>query len=93
MAPSHLCGFRTTESARSTPAHSGRHSSRTIADPAIAASTCSQAPCSAQIVAIASIGSKAVQVVEPDVATTAHGVQPRARSSRIASASAAGRIA
>jgi hypothetical protein len=81
------------ESARSTPCQSGRHSSRTIAEPAMAASTCSQAPCAAQIVAMASIGSKAVHVVEPDVATTAHGVQPRARSSRIASARASGRIA
>ena len=43
--PSHLCGLSTSESARSTPSHIHRHSGRIIADPAIAASTCSHRLC------------------------------------------------
>jgi hypothetical protein len=39
-APSHLCGLKTIESARSAPAHSGRNSGQIIAEPAQAASTC-----------------------------------------------------
>ena len=83
----------TSESARSMPDHSGRHSGRIIAEPAIAASTCSHRPCAAATVAIGSSGSNAVVVVVPQVATTAHGRSPAATSAATASASASGRMA
>ncbi len=41
---SHLCAFTTSESARSTPACDQRSSGQTHAEPAYAASTCSQTP-------------------------------------------------
>ena len=58
------------------PSHIQRHSGRIIADPAIAASTCSQSAVLLASVAIASIGSSAVDVVVPAVATTAQGRAP-----------------
>ena len=48
--------------------------------PAIAASTCSQAPASWQIVAISGVGSNAIDEVVPRVAHTKNGVSPAARS-------------
>ena len=64
------------ESACSTPSHIHRHSGSTIAEPAMAASTCSQRPCRRAIAAMSSIGSTAVLVVVPVVATTAQGTRP-----------------
>ena len=61
--------------------------------PAIAASTCSQAPASWQIVAISAVGSKAIDEVVPRVAHTKNGVSPAARSDSISVASESGRIA
>ena len=67
----HLCALTTTESARSTPSNAQRSSGHTIAAPAYAASTCSQAPARAHASAIAGTGSTAVVAVVPTVATTA----------------------
>jgi hypothetical protein len=83
----------TSESAASMPSHSSRASGSTIAEPAIAASTCSHIPNFSAMRATASIGSNAVVVVVPLVATTAHGVKPRSRSCWIAANSARGCIA
>ena len=52
--------------------------------PAIAASTCSQAPASRQISEIAAVGSNASDDVVPRVAHTKNGVRPAARSAAIA---------
>ena len=64
------------------PCHIQRHSGRIIAEPAIAASTCSQRPCRRATAAICSIGSSAVEVVVPVVATTAQGLRPAAQIAR-----------
>ena len=85
-----MWAFKTIESAPSTPSHIQRHSGRIIAEPAIAASTCSHTPSRRAIAAIAATGSMAVEAVVPVVATIAAGTTPRARSSAIAAASAAG---
>ena len=45
---SHLCGLTTIESARSHPSRHQRSSGQTAAEPAYAASTCSQTPASSQ---------------------------------------------
>ena len=58
------------------PSASHRHSGRISAEPANAASTCSQIPCFRQIAAIARTGSMAVEPVVPIAATTQSGVKP-----------------
>ena len=58
MVPIHLWGFQVTESAPSTPAHRWRHSGSSMAVPAIAASTWTQAPWGAATSTIRSTGSK-----------------------------------
>ena len=72
-----LVRVETSESAASMPCHIQRHSGRTIAEPAMAASTCSQSPCRRAI-------SRSPRGVErrrgggPVVATTAQGMRPAA---------------
>ena len=75
------------------PSHIQRHSGRIMAEPAMAASTCSHSPCRAAIAAMSAIGSIAVVVVVPVVATIAQGTRPAARSSAIARSSAPARMA
>src|ERR1043166_3651810 len=70
-----------------------RHSGTIIAVPAMAASRWSQIDCGSVMSAMASIGSKAVVLVVPEVATTAHGTRPAARSRATASPRAAARMA
>src|SRR6516165_9313501 len=65
---SHLCGFTTTESARSTPSMHQRSSGQTAAEPAYAASTCSHTPASPHRRAISDTGSTDVVDVVPTVA-------------------------
>ena len=67
-----------------------RHSGKIMADPAIAASTCSHSPYSRATAAMAATGSRAVDVVVPVVATTAQGRRPSATSLRIAPSRASG---
>ena len=64
-------GLTTSESARSTPASAHRCSGQTIAVPAYAASTWSQAPDAAHASATALTGSTDVVAVVPTVAITA----------------------
>ena len=90
---SHLCGSKQYESAYSSPAWVQRSSGQTAADPAYAASTCSQTPYCAQIAPISGSGSTAVVEVVPIVATTIAGITPAARSASIAARSASGRMA
>src|SRR3954466_6306305 len=70
---SHLCGFITSECARSHPARTGRISGRIAADPPYAASTCSHNPSRSHTSAMAETGSMDVVEVVPTVATTAIG--------------------
>ena len=76
---SHLCGLTTSESARSTPSNAQRSSGQTIAEPAYAASTWSQAPCRSHRSAIAGTGSTDVVDVVPTVATTTAASSRRER--------------
>jgi len=61
--------------------------------PAMAASTCSQAPARRATSAMPGSGSMAVVAVLPTVATTAQGRTPRATSPAIACSSASTRMA
>ncbi len=88
----HLCAFTTSESARSTPANAQRSSGHTIALPAYAASTCSQAPARAHASAIAGTGSTEVVEVVPTVATTAHAPDRSSVSTRIRNAASTGSL-
>ena len=89
---SHLCAFTTSESARSTPAKAQRNSGQTMAEPAYAASTCSQAPARAQASAIAGTGSTEVVDVVPTVATTAQAPARSSASARIRYAASTGTL-
>ncbi len=91
--PIHLCGFHDSESAPSTPRNRWRSSGSSIAEPAIAASTWTHAPCRAATSTIAGTGSTAVVAVVPIPATTIAGHRPAASSAAIASASDAGSMA
>ena len=64
-----------------------------VAEPDMAASTCSQRPCSWQMAAMAGSGSMALEEVVPTVAQTKAGVSPPARSAAMWAASASGRMA
>jgi hypothetical protein len=88
-----LCGSKQYESAVDSPSWIHRYSGQTAADPAYAASTCSQARCRAAIAPISGNGSIAVVEVVPTVATTSAGTRPAARSAAIAASSASGSIA
>ena len=95
--PIHLCGFQESESAPSGPgtprAPRRRHSGSTSAEPAIAASTCTQAPCSAAHRQDCRERVYRGRPGRPDAATTAAGRRPASTSARIASRSASGRRA
>src|SRR5690606_37489522 len=77
----HLCGFITIESARSHPLKYCRISGTIAAEPAYAASTCSQIPCLLQISATASTGSTLEEDVVPIVGITQIGTYPASMSS------------
>ena len=85
---SHLCGFKTSESARLQPSRMRRISGTIAAEPPYAASTCSHIACGSQISTIAGTGSMLDVEVVPTVATTQKGRMPLRLSSSIASASA-----
>ena len=93
MVPIHLWGFHASESACSTPCQRWRHSGSSMAEPAIAASTCSQIPYRLAMMAMASTGSIAVVAVAPTEQTIAAGTLPAARSRSMAAARAPGSIA
>src|SRR5436190_11749987 len=86
---SHLCGLTTSESASSTPSCDHRSSSQIHAEPAYAASTCSQAPAACARSASSLTGSTEANEVVPTVATTAatssSGTSPCMRCSPSAS--------
>ena len=74
---SHLCALTTSDDARSTPACDQRCSSHDHAEPAYAASTCSQAPTDSHAAAQSGTGSTDADDVVPTVATTAQTSSPR----------------
>jgi hypothetical protein len=79
-------------SAPSMPAHIQRHSGRIIADPAMAASTCSQMAWRRAMSASSRLGSIDAVAVPPTHAAMAQGLRPAARSCSISALSAAARI-
>ncbi len=89
---SHLCGFTTSESARSQPSSTWRISGTTAAEPPYAASTCSHMPWRAHTSATAATGSTLVVDVVPTVATAARGRTPAATSAATASSNRSARI-
>ena len=90
---SHLWASVQKESTSSTPSSRYRYSGHRAATPAQAASTCTQAPCSWAVVAMARTGSTAPVPVVPMVGQTSTGRSPAATSARSTVASASGDIA
>ncbi|KAK3907319.1 DNA-directed RNA polymerase subunit beta' [Frankliniella fusca] len=89
-APSILCGFHATESARARPARRAACFGLSRSEPPQHASTCSQTPRSRHTSATWSSGSTAPSTVVPAVAFTRSGWRPSRRACRTASRSAAG---